>query len=105
MLVTFFLLTAGVSGVDVSYSREVKPILEQHCVECHHDGARQPYLNNFPFSAAAEDPSQEAIVQKMLLYVQPQSGQAPRMPPGARPKLNPTEIEVLNEWLSQGLKP
>ena len=29
------LATTGVSGQDIDYTREIKPLLMQHCADCH----------------------------------------------------------------------
>ena len=57
------LSVAEAGTADLTYSRDIKPLLDLRCVECHHDGARRPDLSRFPFRTVVD---QEAIVRKIL---------------------------------------
>lgn len=99
-------LAAAASGRadarDMTYARDVKPLLDAHCIECHHDGGRKPDLSQFPFRMGEEEADQDAIVQKVLTL---SGGTTPRMPPGMRPKLTSSEVDVIRQWREQGLLP
>lgn len=86
----------------VSYSQQIKPVLDAHCVECHSPGGRRPTLSGFPFVRDGVGDDQEEIVELMLRRV---SGQGNVMPPGARPPLSPANIALIREWLAGGLQP
>jgi cytochrome c553 len=102
LLSSFFAATlvdgAAFAG-DVTYSRDIKPILDAGCVECHHEGARGPNLSRFPFVLGDEN-DQDAIVGKILQKV---DAAEPTMPPGARPKLTPAQVGLIKAWRGQGL--
>ena len=83
-----------------TYVNDVKPILDNHCVECHSLGNRLN-LSAFPFHFA-ETSDQTIIVDKMLSKVQ---STPPAMPPGNRPKLVAAEVSQVLEWRNGGLKP
>lgn len=92
--------TAASAGA-VTYTGQVKTILDGHCLECHHRGGRSPILAAFPFTAG-EDRTQEAIVDQIITEILPSSA---RMPPGARQKLSSAEIQTIKDWRAQGLRP
>lgn len=94
----------GAPITDVTYSNDVKPILDGHCIECHHTGGHFPQLSQFPF-VAPNNPSQEQIATQVSQISQPQGGMAAKMPPGARTKLSVSEVAMIKKWLDQGLKP
>lgn len=97
-------VTAEGEGV-VTYQDTVRPLLEAHCVECHHANGRNPDLSQFPFQSR-NDTEQEAIVQKILAYVQPvDAAHVARMPPGSRPKLAAGDVNLLLSWYDGGLQP
>jgi mono/diheme cytochrome c family protein len=83
----------------VDFVREVKPILELHCVRCHGpDGAMR---------AVRLDKRERAwmIVEKKnpedsILYFVSKAG---IMPPG-KDKVTPAELEVLRKWIVEGAR-
>jgi uncharacterized membrane protein len=90
----FFLLAV------VTYATDVKPILDQNCIECHDSGA-DLNLTAFPFVSTTMT-SQTAIVQAILGKV---GATPPQMPPGNRPKLTADQVSTVQDWLNQGLQP
>lgn len=95
--IAFFLLAL------VTYSQNVAPILDWRCTECHAEGATL-VLTRFPFySETTED--QPTIVNRILAKVQGVGGAKPVMPPGNRPRLTPSQVATLQQWLDQGLAP
>lgn len=101
VLCLFVCASAASAQNDVTYSEDVKPILDNACVECHHTGGRSPDLSALPFvSARGED--EEAIVTRILNFV---SETEPRMPPGRRTKLTATQVNMIRTWQEQGRQP
>jgi mono/diheme cytochrome c family protein len=89
---------------DLTYSHDVKPILDGNCVECHTQGGKDPDLSQFPFrSTKLGDLS--AIVAKILEMTQPQGGAPAKMPPGSRAKLDSGQIDTITAWRDQGMNP
>lgn len=84
----------------VTYAREVAPIVDRHCTECHSLGA-DLNLSLFPF-ASVWTTDQDTIVARMIAKA---AGTSPSMPPGFRPKLTAQEADVLRRWKTEGLKP
>ena len=83
----------------VTYTQQVKPILDAHCVECHSSRA-ELNLASFPFTGAPGE--QPAIVGRLLTKV---GAKPPVMPPGNRPKLTTSQVGVIRSWLEGGLLP
>lgn len=82
----------------VSYGRDIKPLLDRSCVECHSYGA-DLNLSEFPFAGVG---NQTAITARMLAKV---SASPATMPPGNRPKLQESEVATLRAWRDGGLAP
>ncbi len=83
----------------VTYTVDVKPILDANCIECHSPG-NDLDLSNFPFTSKTMT-DQTAIVNDMLSKV---GATPPVMPPGNRTKLTADQISVIQDWLNGGLQ-
>jgi mono/diheme cytochrome c family protein len=83
----------------VNFLRDVKPILENHCVRCHGNDAAMKNLR-----LDRDYRAMRAIVPKKpeesRIYMAAKSG---FMPPGPR-KLSPEELETLRKWIREGAK-
>lgn len=83
----------------VNFVREVKPILENHCVRCHDSngamrGIRLDKKERVMMILVKKKPDDST------LYLVAKSG---IMPPGPR-KVTPVEIEVLRKWIAEGAR-
>ena len=94
---------------DVSFQRDVQPILQGHCAECH--GADEPESGLNVDSRAGMlrggDSGEAALVpgdaaNSLLIHLI--SGKEPdrQMPPD-EPPLSPEQISILNRWIDQGV--
>ncbi len=83
----------------VTYTQDVSPILDSHCIECHGRHADLD-LSQFPFVGGSNN--QPRIVDRMLARA---GATPPSMPPGNRPKLTASEVAVVRAWRTGGLKP
>ena len=81
----------------VTYTDDVKVILDKYCVECHDSIAHDPDFSRYPFPSESYL-SQFAIGDKLLYVVSAQV-----MPPGIRPKLKPNEVAVIQNWIEGGM--
>jgi uncharacterized membrane protein len=103
LFAAFFAMDALASPRVPTYEEDVKPLLEGHCVECHHAGGARIDLTRFPFTMAdGRVGDQEQIVRWILGKV---DLNAPTMPPGVRTKLTVAEVRLIADWLEQGLNP
>jgi len=84
-----------------SYSQDIAPILEQHCVQCHHDGGIGPWSMN----SHAMVQGWSAMMREVLM--------TQRMPPGQVDThvgrellqvagLSPAEMQKMVHWIDAG---
>lgn len=87
------------SGASVNFVRDVKPILENHCVRCHGNGAAMRGLR-----LDQRERAWMAITKKKpddsRIYLASKSG---FMPPGDK-KLSSVELNTLRLWILKGAK-
>ncbi|QJW98398.1 PSD1 and planctomycete cytochrome C domain-containing protein [Frigoriglobus tundricola] len=103
---------APVGGRPVSYLREVRPILAQHCFRCHgpdeaaRKGKLRLDLKDNALAArkgkhviAAGDPHGSLVWERMIT-----EDDSRRMPPEGAPSLTKEQIATLKAWIEQGAK-
>jgi peroxiredoxin len=85
---------------EVTYNRDVTPILRKHCIECHHPGTAAP------FSLLSYDSAfswSEMIGEVVTLRRMPPWHADPRFGQFANERrLSPEEIETLATWVADG---
>ncbi|HEV8146789.1 MAG TPA: c-type cytochrome domain-containing protein [Bryobacteraceae bacterium] len=99
MLIATILAFATPAVAKVKFLRDVKPILENHCVRCHGDsgamkGLRVDKKERAMLALVAKKPDESRI------YLAAKTG---FMPPGQK-KLSPAELETLRRWIAEGAK-
>ncbi|MCA8968461.1 MAG: PSD1 domain-containing protein, partial [Planctomycetes bacterium] len=89
-------LAASITAQTLSYSRDVRPILSQHCFRCHgpDEAAREAELRLDRPGRAATAPIVERITSRDPHEIMP--------PPSAQKPLSPQQIEVLTTWIAEG---
>ncbi|HSZ57642.1 MAG TPA: PSD1 and planctomycete cytochrome C domain-containing protein [Tepidisphaeraceae bacterium] len=102
------------SGADLSFSRDVRPILAENCFKCHgHDDQQRkaklrldlPDSETVPAKSGAiaivpGNPEQSELVKRITA-----SSPDDRMPPASSNKhLTPQQIETLKLWVAEGAK-
>ena len=102
------LLTATFAGIlsaeDLTYDRDVRPILKAHCFQCHGEegapkGGLDLRLRRLLVSGGESGPAiQPGRPDQSLLLERVTSGE---MPPGDK-TLSPTEMRALATWIRQG---
>ena len=122
-LAALAMLTAGAvapaAGADaparpIDFNREIRPILSNHCFQCHGPDARKRKGVNAPLRLDNEDgafadlggyaaiargkPEDSELIQRVI-----SADPTEVMPPPAHGKtLSPREIELLTEWVRRG---
>ena len=99
MRALLFLIFAAPALARVNFVRDVKPILENHCVRCHGEdramrGIRLDKKQRALMAVVPRKPDES------LLYNVAKIG---AMPPGPQ-KLTPLELETLRKWISEGAR-
>ncbi len=107
-IITWLTLAAAASAAPVDFVRDVRPIFEQHCYECHGDKKQKGGLRLDVKAAALKggDTKGPDIIpgqanQSPLLHLVTTEDEDEVMPPkGAR--LNATQVAVLTRWINEG---
>lgn len=114
-------LTLLVTGCDtskppktVSFTKDIQPILSQHCLECHRQGGAgesasglnmstyQGLMKGTKFGPVVKPG--DSLSSTLLILVEGRADPSIRMPHGDRPPLNKSEIDQLRHWVDQGAK-
>ncbi|MGD2137610.1 MAG: hypothetical protein PVF08_05080 [Gammaproteobacteria bacterium] len=101
-------------GEPVSFSRDVYPILQSNCQNCHHppdgEGYRRSGLNLRTYKDLMRGTRYGPVVVPgdsrhsiLIMLVEGRADQSIRMPHGKAP-LGTFEIEVLRQWIAQGAR-
>ena len=104
---------AGCSPKNVSYSRDVQPILERYCYECHAPGQRGFEASGFDVTSYEAlmkggkfgpliKPG-DAFTSAFNMLIEGRAHSSIRMPHG-RETLTEHEQEVLKAWVGEGAK-
>ncbi len=103
------LLTTAAGAVD--YSRDIQPLLAEHCLECHGPDDSKGGLVLTSFEGAAKElesgargiipgnPDASEVIARITT-----SDLEDRMPPKAKKPLKAHEIELLKSWVKEGAK-
>jgi mono/diheme cytochrome c family protein len=78
----------------LQYARDILPIMEEHCTECHHEG-RQPDFVDLPADASLRDLIAARIIAR---------GET-TMPPSPRDHLAADELAKIQKWKDDGVNP
>ncbi len=104
------LLSCGAGAADISFSRQLAPLLSEKCVECHREAkSKGNYrLDTFESLLKAGDSGEPALTpgrpdasQLYQLLIAPD--ESDRMPKKADP-LSRDEILLVQQWIAQGAK-
>jgi len=102
-------LSATVFAEDVSYTRDIKPILSNQCFACHGPDAkhREADLRLDIRESALDSAISEGNASKSELIARILSDDDEiRMPPptNGKPKLSAKQVKLLTDWINQGAK-
>jgi WD40 repeat protein/mono/diheme cytochrome c family protein len=100
---------AEASPPPVSFYKDIRPILQDHCQGCHQPAKRSGGLLLTSFAEMQQGgDTQEPIVlagqpdaSLLVQYITPRDGQPPLMPQDAEP-LTPAQIELIRRWIAEG---
>jgi hypothetical protein len=105
-----FPLALGAAGID--FARDVRPVLSEHCFACHGpDGAKRKgglRLDQKESAFAPAESGETAIVpgdvakSELLRRITSTDQDEVMPPPKEHKKLQPTQVELLRQWIAQG---
>lgn len=96
----------------VSYSKEIIPILQKHCLECHVPNApgqlasgldmstHQSLMKGTKFGPVIK--AGDSLSSTLVILVEGRADASIKMPHGDRPSLSADEIKSLRQWIDQG---
>ena len=109
-LLLFFLCSTSAVHADVDYLRQVKPILERHCVKCHGAEKQESGLRLDVGGGLLRGGDGGAIVvaekteqSRLLMILRGRDDQIEQMPPEGQP-LPAEEIAVIKAWIQEGAR-
>lgn len=105
LLMSLLLTSVAAQAADSTFEKQVVPILQKHCIQCHNTGTKDGGLSlESRQTALAGGESGQVLVpgspEKSLLldYI---TGPDPEMPKKGKP-LSKTEVETLKKWIQTG---
>jgi len=116
LLLSLFLatLTGCAREKPVSFSADVKPILDQNCVQCHQEGGEGFAASGFNMTSY-EDLMRGTLYGPMiiagdsagsnlLVLMEGRADPSISMPHGAARPVRQADIETIRAWIDQGAK-
>ena len=94
---------------DVDYTKQIKPLLTQHCIDCHGPDLQEGgfRIETGGLLMRGGDRGVAVVAGKpdesLLLEVLQGKGEVPQMPLDLDPLSN-TEIQLIRDWIVQGAK-
>jgi len=109
-----FLLTAceNERPAQVSFARDIRPILQKHCMECHNPGGtgflasgldmstHQSLVKGTKFGPVIK--AGDSLSSTLIILVEGKADPSLKMPHGDRKSLSTAEIKTLRLWIDQG---
>lgn len=111
MFFRLFLLACATVASGADYSREIQPLLAEHCLECHGPDDSKGGLALTSLEAATKalesgahgiipgKPEASEVIARITT-----TDLEDRMPPKAKKPLKPHEVELLKRWIQEGAK-
>lgn len=107
MVTTFAVVKIGsidaASPTAISYSRDVRPILESRCANCHFGEFTSAELHMETYQSLMTGSENGPVIvagsaKKSLLVQKISTGEMP----DRGPKLTPVQVQILTDWINQG---
>lgn len=105
--------TAAKPAKEISYSKEVAPILEKLCATCHNEDDEHPsqlYMDSYDqlMKGGKHGKAIQPGNSKESMLVQKMSSDPPfgkvMPPPDKKRRPTPEQIELIRHWIDQGAK-
>ena len=84
----------------LSFQRDIRPLTERYCTECHHAGGQLFDLTQYPFVAGASQGDQANVADRAIASLTVGS-----MPPAPRDKAAADFAAKLRQWRADGMNP
>ena len=111
----FPLTMAGCGGEQsVSYSKDVKPVLDQYCIECHQAGGEGTVASGFAMDSyenlmkgTRNGPmviAGDAEGSNLIVLMEGRADPSISMPHGKQDSVPKQQIQEIRNWIEQGAK-
>ena len=108
------LITACSSEEPVSYTQDIRPILDQHCISCHQAGGAGQEASGFSM-VTYDDLMKgtqfgpmiipgDALGSNMLVLMEGRADPSISMPHGSMKPVPQSQIDTIRSWIEQGAK-
>jgi len=98
----------------VSYARDIAPIIEQNCLECHRPGGDGEVASGLRLDDYADlmkgtrfgpvvKPG-DSLSSTLVILIEGRADPSLKMPHGDRQPLSPGQIQMIRQWIDQGAK-
>ena len=114
LLIFLSLQTAITHAQSVDYTKQIAPLWDTYCIDCHSadDADGELVLDSFAAlmkggkegAAITAGKGNESVLVKFLEGRSGRGGKNEFMPPGKREKLKPEEIALIKTWIDAGAK-
>ena len=112
------LLTLTLAACDrqqpISYSKDVRPILDQYCMDCHRPGKEGELASGFNMESyegvmkgtryGAMVIAGDALGSNMIVLMEGRADPSINMPHGTEENVSELEIQTIRSWIDQGAK-
>jgi len=98
----------------VSFSQDVRPIIDRHCIQCHEPGGKGEVASGFDMTSydslmrgARFGPmiiANDVEGSNMIVLMEGRADPSISMPHGQRPSVPGQEIQTIRLWVDQGAK-
>ena len=98
----------------VSFSQDVKPIIDQHCIQCHEQGGQGEVISGLDLSTyeglmKGTDAGPMVIAgdiegSNILVLMEGRADPSIRMPHGQNEPVSKQGIQTIRSWIGQGAK-
>jgi len=101
-------LARGAVARELTYERDVRPILKHHCFHCHGEGEKLKGGVDLRLRRFMDHPSESGA--PVIVPGQPAASEMIKliregeMPAKTKKKVPPAEVEILEQWIAQGAK-
>lgn len=109
------ILTGCQSEDPVSYAADVKPVLDQYCMECHQPGGAGFEASGFSMASHADllkgtrngpmvIPG-DSMGSNLIVLMEGRADPSIKMPHGSNDKVAQYQIDKIKRWIDEGAKP
>src|SRR5690348_7670491 len=101
LAVSFFSIALNLVAADVSYFRDIRPIIERQCQGCHQPNVKSSDLDLTSYEGFKTGGKRGPASGTLIKYI---TGEAkPQMPLG-QPPLSAEQIDLFQAWITNGAK-